>query len=410
MLFKVENFLTDQIIHNTFYIKFCFSIGYLERGILVTDVIKLRRRYFTSNAFKLDCVSVLPFDLLYIGIGSDQTALRLLRLLRLHRVITFLAKAETSTSHPSILRIFSLTVVILLVFHWNACFYFLISQSIGLGSDNWVYPSTNGTGYDNLARQYLYSFYWSALIMTTGENQNQPETDTELLFVIADILLGYLVFAALVGQFGSMITQSTTARREFNIHVEAIKRYMTFRGVEGDLKKRVIAWLDYKWSKEQSLDELQALQKLPDKLRAELAMNVYLKTLKAVEIFSDCEPGLLRDLVLKLRPLVFSPGDYICRKGDVGKSLYIVSSGCLRVVADDGVSVVATLSEGSYFGEISILNLSGVGNRRTANVRSVGFTDLLYLSKEDLLSVLTEYPDARKKLEDQGRKLLRRSR
>ena len=185
---------------------------------------------------------------------------------------------------------------------------------------------------------------------------------------------------------------------------------MTFRGVEGDLKKRVIAWLDYKWSKEQSLDELQALQKLPDKLRAELAMNVYLKTLKAVEIFSDCEPGLLRDLVLKLRPLVFSPGDYICRKGDVGKSLYIVSSGCLRVVADDGVSVVATLSEGSYFGEISILNLSGVGNRRTANVRSVGFTDLLYLSKEDLLSVLTEYPDARKKLEDQGRKLLRRSR
>lgn len=389
---------------------FLSSIGYLERGLLVTDVAKLRHRYVASMAFKLDCVSLLPLDLLYIWVGSNCTALRMLRLLRLHRVITFLSKAETSTSHPSILRIFILTIVILLVFHWNACFYFLISQLIGFGSDEWVYPSMNETAYDQLSRQYLYSFYWSALIMTTGENLNQPETNLELLFVIADILLGYLVFAALVGQFGSMITQSTTARREFNNHVEAIKRYMNFRGVEGDLKKRVISWLDYKWSKEQSLDELQALQKLPDKLRAELAMNVYLKTLKAVGIFSDCEPGLLKELVLKLKPQVFSPGDFICRKGDVGKSMYIVISGCLRVVADDLVSVVATLAEGSYFGEISILNVSGVGNRRTAHVQAVGFTDLLCLSKEDLLSVLTEYPDARKKLEEQGQKLLRRSR
>ena len=173
---------------------------------------------------------------------------------------------------------------------------------------------------------------------------------------------------------------------------------------------RSIAWLDYKWSKEQSIDELQALRKLPDRLRAELAINVYLNALKAVTIFSDCEPGLLRDIVLKLKPQVFSPGDYICRKGDVGKSMYIVISGCLRVVGDDGVTVVATLAEGSYFGEISILNVSGVGNRRTANVRAVGFTDVLCLSKEDLLCVLTEYPDARKKLEDQGRRLLKRLR
>ena len=78
------------------------------------------------------------------------------------------------------------------------------------------------------------------------------------------------------------------------------------------------------------------------------------------------------------------------------------------MVADDGKTRFCVLSSGKYFGEISIMEIPGskAGNRRTANVRSIGFSDLFCLAKEDLTEVLVEYPDAKKILEEKGRDML----
>merc|ERR1719412_1004268 len=58
--------------------------------------------------------------------------------------------------------------------------------------------------------------------------------------------------------------------------------------------------------------------------------------------------------------------------------------------------------------QVSILNIPGnkTGNRRTANVRSVGYSDPFSLSKDDLWEALTEYPEAKKNLLDKGRQIL----
>ena len=63
--------------------------------------------------------------------------------------------------------------------------------------------------------------------------------------------------------------------------------------------------------------------------------------------------------MLSLRLAVYSPGDFVCRKGDIGKELYIIKSGSLTVVADNGHTVLATLGAGSVLGEISVLNIAG---------------------------------------------------
>ena len=107
-------------------------------------------------------------------------------------------------------------------------------------------------------------------------------------------------------------------------------------------------------------------------------------------------------------PKVYSPGDYVCRKGDVGREMYIIKRGKIDVVNEDGTIVFVTLGEGVVFGELSIMNIPGskMGNRRTANVRAKGYADLFTLSKDDLWEALEEYPEAKDVLMEKGRQIL----
>ncbi|CAF5227578.1 unnamed protein product, partial [Rotaria magnacalcarata] len=93
-----------------------------------------------------------------------------------------------------------------------------------------------------------------------------------------------------------------------------------------------------------------------------------------------------------MRAYIFTPGDIICRKGEVAREMFIIADGVLEVVNDQD-DVLTRLVAGDFFGEIGILNIDGA-NRRTADVRSVGYSELFSLSKEDVLEGCRDYPEA----------------
>lgn len=46
-----------------------------------------------------------------------------------------------------------------------------------------------------------------------------------------------------------------------------------------------------------------------------------------VPVFQDSETAFLRHLSLTAKPLIFLPGEYIVRKGDIGYGLFLICSG-----------------------------------------------------------------------------------
>ncbi|KAA0722525.1 Cyclic nucleotide-gated channel cone photoreceptor subunit alpha CNG channel 1 [Triplophysa tibetana] len=406
ILWIVLDYSSDLIYYLDTFVR--TRTGFLEQGLLVKDSKKLWEHYKKSPQFRFDMISMVPTDLIMLKVGFNNPELRFNRLFKMARLFEYFDRTETRTNFPNIFRISNLVLYILIIIHWNGCIFFAISKTIGFGTDTWVYPNISDPNFGRLSRKYIYCLYWSTLTLTTIGETPPPVRDIEYLFVVADFLIGVLIFATIVGNVGAMISNMNASRAEFQAKIDSIKQYMQFRKVTKDLEARVVKWFDYLWTEQKTCDEKEVLKNLPDKLKAEIAINVHLETLRKVRIFQDCEAGLLVELVLKLQPQVFSPRDYICKKGDIGREMYIIKEGQLAVVADDGVTQFVVLSDGAYFGEISILGIKGskAGNRRTANIRSVGYSDLFALSKDDLMEALTEYPEAKMALEEKGRAIL----
>ena len=194
-----------------------------------------------------------------------------------------------------------------------------------------------------------------------SSEMDHPVCELECVFMTVDYLLGILIIATVVGGISETIAKTSAERDLFRHRLDNIKNYLSIRHVDDRLERRVITWFDYLWlSGESTVDEEAALDHLPDSIRAEIATCVHASSLRRVAIFRECETGLLTQLVLKLRPSAFGPGDYVCRKGDIGKELYIIKRGQLNVVGDDATTVLATLTDGTVFGEISVLNIAGM--------------------------------------------------
>lgn len=173
-------------------------------------------------------------------------------------------------------------------------------------------------------------------------------------------------------------------------------------------KQRVKDWLNFTWKRQQTFDEQEILNALPIKSCTDISLNLHLDMLKQVELFQVVERPIICEFVTKLRPILYLPGDFVFEKDDIGTDMFIVNNGKLQVFADkECTKLLTTLSKGSVFGEISVLDISG-SKRRTASIRSVGYSTLFRLRKSDLFEILSNYPEAQIQLKRKANQLIKK--
>jgi len=110
-------------------------------------------------------------------------------------------------------------------------------------------------------------------------------------------------------------------------------------------------------------------------------------TLEKVPLFDGADAVFLASLIIALKPVVFQAGDEVIRKGEIGREMYLISRGEVEVIDHSG-HVIATLGEGNFFGEISLLTSAP----RNATVRAKAYCDLFVLEKSEFTRVVRNNP------------------
>ncbi len=137
---------------------------------------------------------------------------------------------------------------------------------------------------------------------------------------------------------------------------------------------------------------VEPIERIDDKLSMKESVT------KIPSIFASLPPDEIIQIMNRIEPQTYSPGQIILEEGDSGDSIYFINKGHAKVVAHMlGKEIeLATLSAGDIFGEVAFLT----GRPRTASIIAVDKIEVFELNKFILDEVFEKYPDILKKLDD----------
>ncbi len=398
----------DVCVFSTFAVDIVlnFFTGYYVGTQLIMDRKAAARRYL-SGWFVIDLLAAVPFDLFLFGPMSKLTdvarALRLMRMFRLARLAQFMKRlGEANIMNLSILRMIFLAFWVLMISHWLACAWI----ALGAGNIAGLEKGMGNIKEEDLAlispdRLYLRSLYWvTTTIVTIGYGDITPQTSSQTVVAICVELAGATMYGYVIGNMASLIANLDAARAQFEEKVEKINTFMRFRRIPEDLQERVRNYYSYLWESRKGYDEGEVLSDLPASLKIRVALQLNREIIERVPLFSGASDDMITQIVMNLRPVVYTPGDYVFRKGEVGHNMYFISKGAVEVVSEDGHTVYATLTQGNFFGEIALL----MSTPRTATIRAIDYCDLYTLDKPTFHQILENYPEFTAKVEDMARK------
>jgi cAMP-dependent protein kinase regulator len=128
------------------------------------------------------------------------------------------------------------------------------------------------------------------------------------------------------------------------------------------------------------------------------ALRAYGPGLLANPLFEDFSEEELVAFIQGLKLLTFEPGDVIISEGEPGQSVFILTTGRVKVFVrgpGHGSVALGVLGEGSFFGEISTLS----GRPRSATITAAAAGEILELDRASLDAISATHPRVRSVLE-----------
>ena len=115
------------------------------------------------------------------------------------------------------------------------------------------------------------------------------------------------------------------------------------------------------------------------------------EVLRNIPLFSELNDRDLERVTQVATRQKYLKDNLILIEEEVGSSMFVILEGRVKIsrISDDGREVILSiLSDGDFFGEMSLLD----GHTRSANVTAIEEAELLVIRREEFLQMLHDFP------------------
>ncbi len=120
------------------------------------------------------------------------------------------------------------------------------------------------------------------------------------------------------------------------------------------------------------------------------------KRLREIPLLSELKQDELEHVIERIRIRRVTEGDFVCKEGESGDSIFFIASGEVRVSKHakkkEREILLAKLREGDFFGEFGFFS----DQKRHASVRAETDLEVLEISKDDFDEIANTHPRIRK--------------
>ncbi|KAL4485121.1 hypothetical protein ABPG73_015672 [Tetrahymena malaccensis] len=384
------------------------NTGFYDKGALITDRIQIFIHYLDSRFFT-DLFSMVPFVVYNISSSDSnflsdplkflESIISLLFLVRVNHLGQIKKKIEErfyqNKTLTHVISLFTLLATALYIAHLFSCMWIIIAEFRLSTQNTWMQLAK--VDQETWIIQYLYSLYFLIITMTTvGYGDIRPQNDIEHLVIIIIVLISSGVFSFSINRIGSIVSQMSFEKEKLKETLQVINNYMNKKNINMSLQQQIREYLEY-YLKESIMNDNETEDKIIDMLSEPLKRSLMIEAnkiaLKDSPIFrNNFSESTISKTVSLIQELRCTPEEVLFYEGDIDDSaIYFVQQGKVELFIDsyNGEPVITSLkvfSKGSSFGETSFFT----GAPRGISIRSIDFTTLLMIKRQEFLNVVKE--------------------
>ena len=316
------------------------------------------KAYFNGNRvdFILHCLALFPFDLILVFALPNGP--------RLGTILRFVFKTYHLGALSELLNVFirkiranpvqklliTMLLLIYLGLHSLSCIFSFFADDDMFGA---LTPNTP------MERYLCCVYYVITVVTTTGYGDITPKKVEQIVFTIALIFAGNMIYSATIGTVSSWVGSTYSRILEHFNQLKELEAFCKNKKLNPELSSKIL--FHHNQSFNQRSRE-QILRLFPTRLQKQCSYEIYGGYIRSFEYFQFLSEAQCWNIVRNIRTQTYLKGDVVLSRGDLNDQLHIVLSGkgyLVKYKESEVNSVMAvpsrrsSLHSGAWFGDFS---------------------------------------------------------